>query len=125
MKSQALAGYLLGLLGVAIFGGTVPMTRLGVASFDPWFITFGRAALAGLLALVILAATRPAMPKGSGPRLVIISFALVIGFPAFAGLALVSVPAAHGAVVLGIMPVGTAVAAVLFAGERPRLRSGR
>lgn len=119
MPSQALAGYLLGPLGVVIFAGTVPMTRLGVASFDPWFITFGRAALAGLVALPVLALARPAMPKGSGPRLVAISLALVIGFPAFAGLALVTVPAAHGAVVLGIMPVATAVAAVFLAGERP------
>ena len=119
MKSRILVGYLLGFIGVAIFGATLPMTRLAVAALDPWFITFGRAALAGFLALPILAIARPALPPGSGGALVVISLALVIGFPGLAALALRTVPAAHGGVVLGILPIATALAAVLVAGERP------
>jgi len=119
MGSRASLGYLLGFVGVVIFGGTVPMTRLAVAALDPWFVTFGRAALAGLLALPVLALVRPRLPPKSGPTLVVVSLTLVVGFPGLAGLALLTVPAAHGAVVLGILPVATAVAAVIFAGERP------
>ena len=121
MRSRPLLGYLLGFGGVVIFGGTLPMTRVAVAEFDPWFVTFGRAALAGLLAVPVLAFFRPALPGGSGPRLLVIALALVIGFPGFAALALLTVPAAHGGVVLGILPVATAIAAVLLAGERPSL----
>jgi drug/metabolite transporter (DMT)-like permease len=120
MRSRALLGYLLGFIGVVIFGGTLPMTRIAVATFDPWFVTFGRAALAGLLALPVLAIARPAMPRGSGGTLIAISAALVVGFPGLAALALLTVPAAHGGVVLGILPVATSVAAVALAGERPR-----
>jgi drug/metabolite transporter (DMT)-like permease len=43
----------------------------------------------------------------------------VIGFPLFAALAMLTVPAAHGGVVLGIVPIATAVAATIFARERP------
>lgn len=119
MRSQVLAGYLLGFLGVVIFGGTLPMTRIAVTVFDPWFLTFGRAALAGLVAVPVLLIRRPLLPSKSGPALLAISLTLVIAFPAFAGLALLTVPAAHGGVVLAILPVATAVTAVLFAGERP------
>jgi drug/metabolite transporter (DMT)-like permease len=67
----------------------------------------------------LLVIMRPVLPKKGGPTLLAISLALVIGFPAFAGLALLTVPAAHGGVVLGILPVATALTAVFFAGERP------
>ena len=43
-------GLLLGLAGVVIFGATLPITRLAVADLSPWFVTFGRAALAGVWA---------------------------------------------------------------------------
>ena len=45
-------GLALGVAGVVIFGATLPATRLAVADLDPWFVTFGRAAAAGLLAAV-------------------------------------------------------------------------
>ena len=42
-----------GLVGVTLFAATLPMTRLAVGPTDapqlsPWFVTFGRAAVAGL-----------------------------------------------------------------------------
>ncbi|HSG96296.1 MAG TPA: EamA/RhaT family transporter, partial [Afifellaceae bacterium] len=47
MRRETL-GFLLGLVGVVIFGATLPATRLAVVSFDPWFITFARASGAAL-----------------------------------------------------------------------------
>src|SRR5262249_20850064 len=43
----------------------------------------------------------------------------VIGFPVLMALAMVTVPAAHGGVVLGIIPLATTAAAALVAAERP------
>jgi drug/metabolite transporter (DMT)-like permease len=43
----------------------------------------------------------------------------VVGFPLFAALAMMTVPVAHGGVVLGILPLATAAAAAVFAHERP------
>lgn len=113
-------GLLLGLVGVLGFAGTLPASRLAVPHLDPWFLTVARAALAGALAVPILLLARRRMPaRSQWPALVISSVALVYGFPLFSALAMVSVPAAHGGVVLGILPLGTAAMAALVANERP------
>lgn len=113
-------GLMLGAVGVVIFGGTLPFTRLAVAGLDPWFVTVGRAAIAGILAALVLIATRRRLPDGRSLRiLALISVCLVAGFPAFSALAMTRVEASHGGVVLGIMPLVTAVIAIRVAGERP------
>ncbi len=113
----------LGALGVALFSFSLPATRLAVADLDPWFVAFGRAAVAGLLAIAVLAATRAPLPTARQWRsLVIVSAGVVVGFPLFTSLALQSVPSGHGAVVIGVLPAMTAVAAVVRAGEREPLR---
>jgi len=118
--SRETAGLLLGLLGVVIFGATLPATRAAVADLSPWFVTMGRAAVAGLLALILLCVIRPARPSRElWPDLAIVSFCVVIGFPALIGLAMQTVPASHGGVVLGVLPLATALFGALFAGDRP------
>ena len=62
--SRETLGLFLGTIGVVIFGVTLPMTRIAVGSLDPWFVTSGRATLAGLVALVVLMALRKKMPRG-------------------------------------------------------------
>jgi drug/metabolite transporter (DMT)-like permease len=119
---RILLGLGLGFVGVVIFGATLPMTRLAVAALDPWFVTFGRAAGAGLLAAVVLAVLRRPLPAARDlPLYGIVMVCLITGFPAFTALAMVTVPAGHGGVVLGILPLGTAIAATLVSGERPSL----
>ena len=44
-------GLLLGFVGVCVFAGTLPFTHIAVEHLSPLFVTTGRAALAGLLAL--------------------------------------------------------------------------
>ena len=113
-------GLLLGFLGVVIFGATLPATRAAVADLAPWFVTHGRASAAGCIALVVLLVLRRALPSRDLWRdLAIASICLVIGFPGFIGLAMQSVPASHGGVVLGILPLATALFGALFTGERP------
>ena len=113
-------GLLLGFLGMCLFAGTLPATRLALLGFDPLFLTVARAALAGSVGLVVLIARRRRVPSRS-LWLEIFGAALctVIGFPLFAALAMMTVPAAHGGVVLGILPLVTAAAATVFAHERP------
>jgi len=115
-------GLLLGFIGMLAFAGTLPAARLAVATIDPWFLTFGRAALAGLVALVILAvARRPLPPQRTWASFAVGAAGVVYGFPLFSALALVSVPAAHGGVVLGILPLATAACAAILAHERPSM----
>jgi len=107
-------GYLLGLIGVALFALTIPMTRLASGSaaapqLSPWFVAFGRAALAGFLAALYLAAVRAPRPSAAQWRsLALTAVGVVFGFPLFMGLAVVRVDAVHASVVTGILPLVTA-----------------
>jgi drug/metabolite transporter (DMT)-like permease len=115
-------GLALGFVAIVVFGSTLPMTRLALEHFDPWFITASRALGAGLAAAALLVVLRRPVPDRTRWRtLVAIALFAVLGFPAFIALAMQSVPAAHGGVVLGILPLATAVAAALLNNERPSL----
>ena len=113
-------GLLLGLAGVAIFSFSFPATKLALHGLDPWFIAFGRAALATAPAVAELRRRRAPRPsRAQWRRLLIVVGGVVIGFPLLSSLALTSTGSAHGAVVIAVLPAATAVAAVLRAGERP------
>ncbi len=115
-------GFVLGFLGVAIFAGSLPATRLAVLHLDAWFVTSARAAIAGICALILLIVMRrPLPPKDAYPRILLIILGVVFGFPFFSALAMQSVPVAHGGVVLGVLPLATAATAVVMTGERPGL----
>ncbi|PUA19281.1 DMT family transporter [Glaciimonas sp. PCH181] len=113
-------GMWLGLVGVAIFSLTLPFTRLAVAELNPVFVAFGRAVVAALCAIVLLwqtKAVRPTIPQWKS--LLVTSLGVVVGFPLFSSVAMRYVPAAHGAIVLGILPLATALFGALRFGERP------
>jgi drug/metabolite transporter (DMT)-like permease len=110
----------IGALGVLAFSMSLPATRVAVHQLDPWFVAFGRAVGAALLAwgyLRIVRAPRPS--RGQWWRLVIVAAGVVVGFPLFTSLALSTQTAAHGAVVVTVLPAMTAVFAVVRGGERP------
>ena len=123
--SDASRGFWLGLLGVAIFAMTLPMTRLAVGDstqpqLAPTFVTAGRAAVAGLLALLFLLVRQASAPSPrQRPALVVSAFGTVLGFPLFLALALREVDAMHAAVVTGVLPLATAVVAALVLRQRP------
>jgi drug/metabolite transporter (DMT)-like permease len=118
-------GLWFGLLGVVIFAMTLPMTRLAVGpaadpQLPPLFVTAGRAACAGLLSIVYLLATRAPRPRRDQlAELGVSAAGTVLGFPLFVALALREVDAMHAAVVTGVLPLGTAVAAALTLRQRP------
>jgi drug/metabolite transporter (DMT)-like permease len=119
-SKSAASGLFFGLLGVLIFSATLPMTRLAVADLHPVFIAIGRAALAGIAAALLLALRRPAWPTRRQWRLLLeTSLGVVVGFPVFSSIAMKYLPASHGAIITGLLPLATAVAAVLLARERP------
>ncbi len=121
-SSHEKLGFVLGFIGTSIFAGSLPATRLAVAHLDAWFVTAARAGIAGICALVVLIVLRrPLPPKDAYPKLILIILGVVFGFPFFTALAMQNVPAAHGGVVLGVLPLATAATAVVLAGERPGL----
>lgn len=123
--TQEMKGWWLGLLGVAIFALTLPMTRLAVGPVEapqlpPLFVTAGRAVVAAACSAAWLLWMRAPRPVGQQWRWLAISGAgTVIGFPLFLALALRHVPAVHGAVITGVMPLATAMVAALVLRQRP------
>jgi len=119
----ALRGLLLGVLGVLGFSGSLVATRAAVLELDPWFVAFGRAVVAAVLAAAVLALTRTPLPRRRHlPALAIVGVGVVVGFPLFSSLALQDRTSAHGAVIVGLLPIATALFAVARAGERPTRR---
>ncbi|WP_266158875.1 DMT family transporter [Dyella silvatica] len=115
------SGWMHGLVGVIIFSGSLPATRVAVMSFDPVFLTVARAAIAGLLGLALLWMFREKRPQRADLLpLTIVAAGVVIGFPLLTALALKHITSAHSVVFIGLLPLATAVFAVLRGGERPR-----
>jgi drug/metabolite transporter (DMT)-like permease len=120
--SREKIGLALGVAGVLLFGGTLPATRLSVAALDPLFLSAARAVIAGCAGLLLLIVLRrPMPPRALWHEFMLAGLCTIVGFPVFMGLAMAHVPAAHGGVVLGIIPLATAAAAALVAHERPSL----
>ena len=113
-------GLLYGFLGVLSFSLTLPATRVAVIEFEPIFVGLGRGFVAAAFAAVALGLTRQPLPDSKHLRsLAIVSAGVVIGFPWLSAWAMQYLPAVHGAVVLGLLPLATALAGVVRAGERP------
>ena len=126
LKDETL-GMWLGVLGVAFFAVTLPMTRLATGTqeapqLSPWFVTLGRAALAGLLSVVFLLVTRSPRPQRQHVKsLGMAVLGNVIGYPLLLGYALRVVNASHAAVITALLPLVTAACAAWVLHQRARL----
>lgn len=127
LQPQEKLGLWLGLLGVFIFALTLPMTRLATGTeeapqLSPWFVTWGRAALAGGLSAIYLLAVRAPWPFAEQRGSLYLSLAgNVIGYPLLLGWALRHVTASHAAVFTALLPLATAAAAAWLMHQRARL----
>jgi drug/metabolite transporter (DMT)-like permease len=118
---KSASGVINGLIGVVIFSGSLPATRVAVLEFDPVFLTVVRAAIAGVLALCLLLLFKEKRPaRQQLLSLAIVAMGVVIGFPLLTALALQYVTSAHSIVFVGLLPLATAVFGVVRGGERPR-----
>ncbi|HEY0571682.1 MAG TPA: DMT family transporter [Enterovirga sp.] len=110
-----------GLVGVIIFSGSLPATRVAVGGFSPLFLTSARAVIAALLGVALLGILRQRRPALSDlGSLAIVALGVVVGFPLLTALALQHVTSAHSIVFIGLLPLATAIFGVLRGGERPK-----
>jgi drug/metabolite transporter (DMT)-like permease len=110
-----------GLLGVIVFSGSLPATRVAVGGFTPLFLTSARAVIAALLGAALLLALRQQRPeKGDLVPLAVVALGVVIGFPLLTALALQHITSARSIVFVGLLPVATAIFGVIRGGERPK-----
>lgn len=119
-KDQTVNGWINGFIGVLLFSGSMPATKLAVNDMSPIFVTIARAAIAGLLVLIVLLIYKEKRPtKDQLFPLILVSIGCVIGFPLLSALALQYVTSAHSIVFLGMLPLATAIFGVIRGGERP------
>ncbi|MEO7242417.1 MAG: DMT family transporter [Variovorax sp.] len=117
----------LGVLGVAVFALTLPMTRLATGTaaapqLSPWFVAFGRATVAGGLSIAYLLATHSPRPAPAQWKpLALCAVCTTLGWPLLLGFALRSVTAGHAAVITALLPLATAVAAAWLLRQRAPL----
>ncbi|MDB5900219.1 MAG: putative transporter [Ramlibacter sp.] len=127
MKGNDQLGLWLGFLGVAIFALTLPMTRLAVGTpesplMSGVFIAMGRAAVAAALSALFLLATRAPWPRRADWWPLLLTCAgVVFGFPLFTSLAMRHVEAVHASVIVGVLPLATALVGALLHRQRPSL----
>lgn len=117
---QTALGLFLGFIGVASFSLTLPMTRLAVSTIDAGTVAIWRGLIAAVAAAVILILFYRQWP---GRRHIVpiltIGGGIVIGFPVFMTLAMQTIPASHGAIVIGLLPISTAGVSALTSRESP------
>lgn len=119
--NRAASGWVNGFIGVLIFSGSLPATRVAVMQFDPVFLTVARAVIAGVLALGLLVVFKEKRPLRSDiVSLLIVALGVVVGFPLLTALALQHITSAHSIVFIGLLPLSTAIFAVVRGGERPK-----
>ncbi|WP_103668132.1 DMT family transporter [Pseudanabaena sp. BC1403] len=120
---DATMGLVYGLLGVIIFSITLPATRIALTEFDPVFVGLGRAVIATGLSLILLITTRQPIPSWRFlPSFAVVVVGAVVGFPLLSTLAMRDASASYGAVIIGLLPLATALFGVLRAGERPSVK---
>ncbi len=119
-KDENISGWINGFIGVVLFSGGLPATKLAVMEMSPTFVTIVRAAVAGVLALIVLWLGKEKRPvKKDLLPLLLVSLGCVVGFPLLSALALQYLTSAHSIVFLGMLPLATAVFGVMRGGERP------
>lgn len=117
---HATGGWGSGLVGVIIFSGSLPATRVAVGGFAPLFLTSARAVIAALLGAALLLALRQKRPAARDLLpLALVAAGVVIGFPLLTALALQHITSAHSIVFIGLLPLATAAFGVLRGGDRP------
>lgn len=120
MMKKLTKGWVSGFIGVVIFAGSLPATRMAVMDFDPVFLTAVRATLAALLGGIVLRVLGQRLPtKADLPALAVVALGVVVGFPLLSAMSLQYVTSAHAIVFLGILPLFTAIFAVWRGDERP------
>jgi drug/metabolite transporter (DMT)-like permease len=118
-------GLWLGVLGVAIFALTLPMTRLAVGppeapQMSGVFIAMGRAVVAAALSAAYLVWSRaPRPPRADWPALAVVCGGVVFGFPLFTSVAMRDVEAIHASVIVGVLPLATAAVGAWLHRQRP------
>ncbi len=121
IRAPITTAYVWGLAAVLMFSAGLPATRLAVLELPPVFVGAGRAAVAGILSLVLLLVLRQRIPaRQFWPDLAIVAFGAAFAYPVFSAWALQYVGAGHATLVTALMPLCTAIFGAWLSQQVPR-----
>ncbi|MGW7548240.1 DMT family transporter [Streptomyces sp. NPDC054770] len=119
-RSSQRLGTLQAALGVVAFSLTFPATAWGLEGFGPWALVAVRSVLAAAMAGGCLLFLRVRLPeRRHWAGLAVVAAGVVLGFPMLTTLALETSTTSHAAVVVGLLPLTTALFSALRMGIRP------
>jgi drug/metabolite transporter (DMT)-like permease len=107
---------------VAFFGGSLPAYKIASRSFGPATTNLGRFVLAASV-LVLVARKRLGTARAQSRRLLLIGIFGLGLMAVFMGVGVDRGSAAVGSIVVGLEPIGVALAGVLLVGDAPSRRS--
>ena len=121
--NNEIKAYIWGFLGIIGFGLTLPATKAAIPLFGIVAVGISRTVVSGVLGLFLLWITKSKIPTIKQiKRLYVVALGVVFGFPLFSAYAMNQVPASHGAIVTGLLPLFTALFAVILVKEKPSIR---
>lgn len=107
-------GLLYAFLGVFLFSLSLPMTKWALEGFDPFLTAMSRPMIASAVAIPLMLIYKvPRFPRKCVKELVFVTLGAAFGWPILIALALQRTTSAHVAIIVAIMPLTTAVMAVL------------
>ncbi|MER5630303.1 DMT family transporter [Streptomyces nitrosporeus] len=113
-------GTLYAALGVVSFSFSFPGTVWALDGFGPWSAIGIRGVLAAVIAVAALLLTRAPMPKREDwPALAVVAGGCAVGFPLLTTLALQTSSTANSAIVIGVLPMATAVISAILTRRSP------
>ncbi len=117
-KKQEISGLIYILLGVLIFAGTVPFTKMALKSFTPVQIGTLRVLIGGSLSLAYIIKKSMVSLLWTEKK-TIWKASLGMGlFPLLLSISLGGLPANFGSVALGLIPLGASLVAIFVLGEK-------
>jgi drug/metabolite transporter (DMT)-like permease len=100
---------------ITIWGGTPVATKIAVAEMDPVLVGMLRTVVAVPLVLALLAVRRPPVPRGGRQwvSVMVVAFSSFIAFPVLFSMGQIRTSAAHGGLILAMLPVTTGIFAAV------------
>ena len=117
--SASTRGMMLGLAAVMCFAFTLPLTRYVTHYIDPWFLGVSRALMAApLAALLLWAGGATLLTRQQWVLAGLSAIGVTLGFPLCIALAMSLTEASRGGVVIGLLPLATAVIGTVLSRDR-------
>lgn len=114
------SGLAFAFLGIFAFSLSLPLTKLALKSFDPFFTAFARPVIASFLAIPLMVFAKvPKLPRDLWRPTAFTAAGAVFGWPILIAIALQRTTSAHVSVIAAVMPLVTAIIAVIKHKKHP------